>query len=376
MNTKRTLRTLTFGVLAGLTMAAQAADIQKTWVDTEAGSPTGPYLVIDLTSRRIAVGEQPDRYTPPKTVQGFVVSNLPAVPPGGWTDEHKTTKLVLRRIPAGTFTMGSPADELGRDPDEAEHSVKITRDFYIGVFEVTMKQWEVVMGSGVPGHYHRNLEDPDDEPRLHISGFQRRPVERITFHEIRENPAKGDQPGDDPDVDWPANNAVHPDSFFGKLRAKSMLAGLDLPTEAQWEYACRAGTTTALNSGKTLTRVLDCPNMTELGRYMANHDPPQWWWSRGWVRLWSTVVGAYAPNMWGLYDMHGNVWEWCLDWYAPLPSEAVTDPKGPPSGEARVIRGGGWDERAAACRSANRGIGGIPSEANPFFGFRVVLTLQ
>ena len=159
-------------------------------------------------------------------------------------------------------------------------------------------------------------------------------------------------------------------------RAKTTLAGFDLPTEAQWEYACRAGTTTALNSGKALTQVLDCPNMTELGRYMRNQDPSQWWWLKGWVRLHSTVVGSYAPNKWGLYDMHGNVWEWCLDWYAPLPSGAATDPKGPASGQARVIRGGSWEDCAKACRTANRGVGGIPSRATLYFGFRVTLTLR
>ena len=422
-------------VLAGLSSAAQAQGLRKTWVDTEAGSPTGPYLVIDLTPRKIALGKQPDEFTPPKTMQGFVVSNLPAVPPGGWTDEYKTTKLVLRRIPAGTFTMGSPAGELGREPDETQRSVTIGRDFYIGVFEVTAKQWERVTGNAVYGNFKCDLSKPGGDPaRRDLPELQGRPVEKITFYEIRENPktdvetakaaiaqflpAGGDRadpaadengqieltpkelkaerkrqanerghiehllgqaiakPSDDPDVDWPANSAVNPDSFFGKLRAKTMLAGLDLPTEAQWEYACRAGTTTALNSGKDLTGQGECPSVAEVGRYAFNQDPSDWMWYTHWERLYSAVVGSYAPNQWGLYDMHGNVWEWCLDWYGPLPAEAETDPKGPASGQAHVLRGGGWDDRAKTCRSANRGPAGIPSLATPYFGFRVALTLR
>lgn len=459
MSTKRML--LNLGAVAGLTFAAQAADIKKTWVETDAASPTGPYLVIDLTSSKIAVEKQSDPERPPKTMEGFVVRNLDAAPAGGWTDEYKTTKMVLRRIPAGTFKMGSPADELGRDADEPQHAVTLTKDFYIGVFEVTMKQWELVTGKAVSGHTRCNISLRNfQEERANVRELDCRPVEMITFYEIRENPmtdrevarailakqapapepkqppapdpkkggadkkaAAGKRPGagagpegeaeddlpgatpseladqqrearqkgkqaavnaleaimerpsDDPNVDWPANNAVNPNSFFGKLRAKTMLTGLDLPTEAQWEYACRAGTTTALNSGKNLTQWAECPNMTELGRYMANHDPSEWFWSKRWDRLWSAVVGSYAPNPWGLYDMHGNVWEWCLDWYGPLSAEAATDPKGPVTGQTRVVRGGGWDDRAKACRSANRGPAGDPEGKNPFFGFRVTLSL-
>jgi len=245
---------------------------------------------------------------------------------------------------------------------------------------VTMKQWELVMGKGVPNHYYANLQKSGDEAALHKGELERRPAELVTFYEIRENPSveqknAPDAPCDDPSVDWPANNAVNANSFFGKLRAKAMLAGLDLPTEAQWEYACRAGATTALNSGKSLTQSNQCPNLAELGRYMANLDPANWWWIRMWINLGSAGVGTYAPNKWGLYDMHGNVWEWCLDWYGPLSSEAVTDPKGPASGEVRVVRGGSWDDRAKACRAANRGIGGHPSRAHSTFGFRVALHL-
>jgi formylglycine-generating enzyme required for sulfatase activity len=440
----------TLGVMAVLTSAAQAAENRPSWVTTEADSPTGNYLVIDLTSCRIAMEKQTDPDTPPKTMEGFVVSNLAAVPPGGWTDEYKTTKLVLRRIPAGTFTMGSPADELGRDSDEAQHAVTISKDFYIGVFEVTMRQWELVMGKAVPGHWKQSPKGERVPDAIILPELHRRPVETITFYEIRENPVtdaktareaiaktmpppdpkkpaidrKPDagkkpgagagvtvadedeqpelsekeieakqkqlaqeknaaknaldeimaQPSHDPNVDWPANSAVTPGSFFGKLRAKTMLAGIDLPTEAQWEYACRAGTTTALNSGKALTQERECPNLAEVGRYLFNVDPSEAWrYNRSDV-LGTAGAGSYAPNKWGLYDMHGNVWEWCLDWYAPLSSEAATDPKGPATGQAHVLRGGSCDDRAKACRAANRGSAGVPSGKSGFFGFRVAMT--
>jgi formylglycine-generating enzyme required for sulfatase activity len=414
-----------------LTTAAQAADIPKTWVETQAGSPTGQYLVIDLTLRQIAVGPQPNPDTPPKTRQGFAVSNLAAVPPGGWTDEYKTNKLVLRRIPAGTFTMGSPANELGRDADEAEHSVTLTKDYYIGVFEVTQKQWQQVMGD-----WARKGGEPRGNPVRSPPPALRDvlPVEQVSYYQIREKfgkpvaaavkdaevkdkavatpklvddasseeapvaaPAKPPEtlpvPLDDPAVDWPSNSVINEDSFMGRLRAKTGLTTLDLPTEAQWEYACRAGTTTALYSGKDLTGASNCPNVAEVARYRNNAGKPEGW------NFWSTngysyggqpgfqghthankwmgkaPVGSYPPNRWGLYDMHGNVWEWCLDWYAETYPGAVTDPKGPATGARRVLRGGSSDDPAHCCRAANRGVGGYPVYRNADFGFRVVMTM-
>jgi formylglycine-generating enzyme required for sulfatase activity len=108
---------------------------------------------------------------------------------------------------------------------------------------------------------------------------------------------------------------------------------------------------------------------------MFNVDKSEEWFYTRRDRLGTAAAGSYAPNKWGLCDMHGNVWEWCLDWYAAAYPQTATDPKGPPSGMSHVLRGGSFDDRAKACRSANRGAGGIPSTKNGYFGFRVALTL-
>ncbi|MBR4675767.1 MAG: formylglycine-generating enzyme family protein [Victivallales bacterium] len=154
-------------------------------------------------------------------------------------------------------------------------------------------------------------------------------------------------------------------SFFGVLRARTGLT-FDLPTEAQWEYACRAGTTTALNSGENLTDAETCPNMNEVGRYKGNQNDGKGDYKE------HTKVGCYLPNAWGLYDCHGNVWEWCLDWYQSGWGKAVdTDPVGATSGSVRVLRGGGWLSRAGNCRSASCD-SFTPSYSNYYgYGFRV-----
>ncbi len=186
----------------------------------------------------------------------------------------------------------------------------------------------------------------------------------MSYYEIRENPDNSH----DPTVDWPTNSAVTASSFMGKLRAKTGLATFDLPTEAQWEYACRAGTTHALNSGYNLTDKNDDARMAAVGRYhSATSD-----WSIG-----TATVGSYLPNAWGLYDMHGNVWERCLDWWEPYYAGSSTqDPGGPASDREshRVSRGGGWKNDAAYCRSASRYYN-YPYQRSSFSGFRAAMTL-
>jgi formylglycine-generating enzyme required for sulfatase activity len=312
---------------------------------TNAGppQPEGLFLVVDLSGGTSAVS--------------YAVSQLDAVPSGGWTDEHKTTKLVLRRIPSTTpdFTMGSPAGELGHESNETQHQVTLTQDFYLGVFEVTQRQWELVMGNN-PSWF------------TNATHYQTRPVDTVTYYDIRENPANSD----DPAVDWPANNAVNATSFMGKLRAKTGLTGFDLPTESQWEYACRAGTTTALNSGYNLTSLDIDPHMSEVGRNF-NNGGLEGYNDQGCAPSAGTAAaGSYLANAWGLYDMHGNVWEWCLDRYGTYPG-IVTDPKGDASEYDRIYRGGCWGNIPWYCRSATRNFS-APDDPYYGIGFRACCT--
>ena len=290
----------------------------------------GDYMAVDISGRA-----DPESY--PVTYY----RTLADVPGGPSSDAYKTTTILMRLVPKGTFTMGSPSGELGRDSDETQHQVTLTKDFYIGVFEVTQRQWELVMGNR-PSNF------------TNATYYATRPVEQVSYYEIRENPLPVVDPmqaGSAISPDWPQSSDVHADSFMGKLRSKTGLAGFDLPTESQWESACRAGTTTALNSGKNLTATDSCPNMSEVGRYWYNGGSS---YSQGCAPSAGTALaGDYQPNTWGLYDMHGNVSEWCLDRYGAYPGTA-TDPAGVSSGMNRVHRGCSWFNSAEYCRSACR----------------------
>ncbi len=274
-------------------------------------------------------------------------------------DTCRTKELWLRFIPKGKFTMGSPVDEVGKFHYETPHPVTITEDFHIGIFQMTQKQYSLVCGCNPSWRKGKT-----------------RPVESVSYGDIR---GMGSKAG----AGWPeCGHAVDEDSFLGRLRARTGLT-FDLPTEAQWEYACRAGTSTALNTGSNLVSEKWCNSMDEAGRYKYNIRDGR----DGYKREGHARVGTYLPNAWGLYDMHGNVWEWCLDWWkADLGSAEATDPMGPSSGVFRVERGGcSWDW-AASCRSAcrinyleriRRNMYGdeyysFPGSAFDYVGFRVV----
>lgn len=296
----------------------------------------GEYLVVDLSG-----GAEAAEYP---------VSGLWEPPFGGWTEEYRTSKLVMRRIPAGAFVMGSPERELGRRSNETQREVTLTQDLLIGVFEVTQEQWYRIMG-GWPSYF--------SNPAHRAS----RPVETVSYEDIR-GAAAG--------AEWPASDGVDAESFLGRLRQKTGLSNLDLPTEAQWEYACRAGTVTALNSGRDLVREDRDPFMDEVGRYWYNGGSG--FTKEADVTAATARVGSHAPNAWGLYDMHGNAWEWCLDWYGVYPGAEV-DPRGAMSGSDRVLRGGGWHLPAGNCRSAYR-YHTLPATRNAgLIGFRIARTL-
>ena len=302
------------------------AAIDRGLVGTPGSDAPAEYLVIDL-SGGTAAETFPARQT--------------ATPPDLGDDTCRATELWLRKILPGTFVMGSPDDEPGRGKSrEVYHQVTLTTPFYMGVFPVTQKQYALVTGN-----------DP--------SSFKgdTRPVEMVNFRMIR---------GRNLGPRWPLDNQVDADSFMGVLRQKSGLV-VDLPTEAQWEYACRAGTETAFHNGKGVTGNV-CPNMAETGRYRGNMGD-----GRGGYEN-HTKVGMYQPNAWGLYDMHGNVSEWCLDrWVSNLGCGPAIDPVGG-GGEAdaklRALRGGSWNDGAGPCRAAYRVVGDALCCVS-FYGFRV-----
>ena len=229
-------------------------------------------------------------------------------------------------IPAGTFIMGSPEEEDGRDGlgREIPHTVTLTKPIYMQTTEVTVEQWENVMGKKLIGWGR---------------GAGNLPKTRVSWKDCQK--------------------------FVSKLNARGE-GVYRLPTEAEWEYACRAGTTTAFWWGDTIDcdkamygnkkKTGTCVYYLQTLRLSAGEPAP---------------VKSFAPNPWGLYDMHGNVWEWVQDWYGDYDTSRVKDPIGPKKGVTRVRRGGGWSSQWHDLRSANRAFS-HPSNRIKITGFRLV----
>jgi formylglycine-generating enzyme required for sulfatase activity len=242
------------------------------------------------------------------------------------------------RIQGGTFTMGSPANEPGRDDDEVQHQVK-ARSFYMGKYEVTQKEYQEVMGTN-PSHFKGN----------------NLPVEMVSWYDAIEycnRLSEKEKLTPAYTIDKSRKDTNNTSDYDDKwlVTWNRSANGYRLPTEAEWEYACRAGTTTAYNTGASIN--------DNTGWYDAN-------------RAGSTQeVGRKPANAWGLHDMHGNVYEWCWDWYGDYASGSQTDPTGASSGSGRVIRGGGWNGSAQGVRSAFR-YSDTPFDRNSYVGFRVV----
>lgn len=215
-------------------------------------------------------------------------------------DHANSLGMKFMLLQSGSFMMGSPDDEAGRYSDENLHRVTLTHPFYLQTTEVTQKQWETVMG-----------ENP-----ANFTGCPDCPVERTNWYDVEKFIAALNKMGE------------------GVYR---------LPTEAEWEYAARAGSSTALPNGDL--QAVSCEedkNLDALGWYCFNSKNT------------TQPVAQKQPNSWGFYDMHGNAWEWVSDWYGPMSDEDAIDPKGPATGERKVKKGGSWSFLARDLRSANR----------------------
>jgi uncharacterized protein (TIGR02996 family) len=216
-------------------------------------------------------------------------------------------------VPPGSFLMGGSV----LDAEKPIHKVTLTKGFFLGACPVTQKQWQAVMGNA-PSHF----KGPN------------RPVEQVSWSDCQK--------------------------FCKKLNAKLKGGRVGLPTEAEWEWACRAGTTSEYHFGDVLNT--DLANYD--GKFSWNDSP------NGKSRKKTTDVASFPPNPWGLHDLHGNVWEWCSDQHTDYPTGKQTDPQGRSIRRDRVARGGSWNDNPVFCRSAIRGWN-VPATRDDGLGFRV-----
>lgn len=317
----------------------KANDLSLTVMVSEFNPEQPVYMVVDVSD-----GPDCDRFPVRYTTSEPDIDD----------DACRTSEIWLRRVPEGTFPMGK--DE--SSTTERRHMVTLTKPYYIGVFTVTQQQWYHVYGNW-PSFYTNDI------------GRATRPIENVNWVEIR---------GSNKGVGWPSNSEVDDNTFMSILREKTGLHSFDLPTEAQWERACRAGTTTPIYTGETFNK----ENVSKLGRYDDNggkvggagSDDP----TRDLTPEFGTAkVGSYIPNAWGLYDMYGNVWERTLDIYQEdFGTDPLVDPKGPEldgsNANDRTARGGACTFGYGSMLSYTRRYLPITNKAS-VFGFRIVYTL-
>ncbi len=233
-------------------------------------------------------------------------------------------------IEPGTFLMGSPKNEKGRSEIEVQHKVTLTKGFYMSTCPVTQEQWYAIIAPG----YYKHVEEFDLSHPSRFQSGKNFPVDSVSW--------------DDCQV------------FIKKLQKKEKRQ-YRLPTEAEWEYACRAGTTTPYYFGHTIST----SEVNFAGGALEYNG------KKGANRKKTTPVGSFPPNAWGLYDMHGNLAQWCEDRFGNYTSQSVVDPRGAPSRGARILRGGSWEEAALRCRSACRGWDSPDNRGNGTFGLRL-----
>ena len=277
----------------------------------------------------------------PDLAESFFPDPFPLPWASDWGEDEKyglwigltvgDVRQVFRWIAPGRFLMGSPAAEPERHEDEVQHEVTLSHGFWLADTACTQAFWQAVTGSNPSG----------------FNDDRRNPVENVSWDDVQ--------------------------TFIGELQRR--LAGLParLPSEAEWEYACRAGTTTPFSFGDNITPELvnyDGNAPPELPNYDGNL--PAAVGEKGLYRENTVPVASLPPNPWGLYEMHGNVLEWCADWYGPYPTEPQVDPQGPQTGGDRVLRGGSWRNHGRSVRSARRNRLDARLRSH-YFGFRLAL---
>ncbi len=289
----------------------------------------------------------------------------------------KNELLNMSWVAPGTFLMGSPVSEGGRKADESPQTeVKISKGYWLAKTELTIGEWKVVTGESLRDHVIKMLSD---ETVYDFSGQKKKLREFMNFNR------------NDPDMIMANENDSLPMYFVSWEDAMGFCKKLTmqekandripenyeytLPTEAQWEYACRAGSTSATFAGPLITQCKNAPMLDSIAWYAANNAVNYQGKKLGNSGAGPRNAGEKKPNAWGLQDMTGNIWEWCRDWYGPYPGGKVIDPTGPSTGADRVNRGGSWGSGAADSRSANRARNPQP-EKSAYRGFRVALSCR